>query len=397
MRNQAIVAYTALVGLCLLFSDTLPASDMNTAVGMALERDEGLQALDQRRLGLKERSVADGALPDPEIMIGAEGVPVTDPFNADMMTMYKVGMRQRFPAGSTRELARERTLHQADGLDADLQARRLDIARQTRLAWLEWATAWQSLELAREAVEAFAELNEITMTRYRAGTGRQRDVDQARMELAMLERRVLVKKTRLDEASSRLTRWTGQQPSGVPDLPADAEMPARNLDELSERLHRHPLLQASDYRIEAGVTDTRLARQAYRPSWMVEAGYAHTRGMDPMTMSRQSDKLFAMVSFSIPLFTANRQDRRLTAARSELEALNHDRGLELQQMQGELDRQHSAWHRLTEQVEWLETRVLSSAEATVESTLSAYRADRATFDELVRAVHLPDASADRAR
>lgn len=386
MRNPVSSICRALAGTAvLLVSGAVSATDADTAINLAIERDEGLRALQQRQTALEERAVADGALPDPELMIGVEGVPVSDPLDADMMTMYKVGIRQRFPAGQTRELNRERTGQQATVIDAEIKARRLDIARQTRAAWLDWASAWEELELAGDAATAFEELDEITRARYRAGTGRQRDVDQAQLELAVLQRRILVKRTRVEEAATRLARWIGQRPGSAPAGSVDFPTPPGSVEALRSILLQHPALLVSDRQVDVGITDTRLARQAYRPSWMVEAGYAHTRGMDPMTMSRQSDKLFAMVSFSIPLFTANRQDRRLSATRSELQAVNHDRGLELQRLRGELDRQHSLWHSQNEQLEWMESRVLASAEATVESTLSAYRADRATFDELVRA------------
>ncbi len=386
MRNHAsVLCRTLVVSGLLVLAQTTQAWDADTAVNLALEQDEGLKALEQRQSGLSERAVADGALPDPEIMIGVEGVPVTDPFDADMMTMYKIGVRQRIPAGSTLELNRDRTLQEADGLAAEIAARRLEIARETRLAWLDWASANEALEVARETAGAFEELKSLTESRYRAGTGRQRDVDQARLELSVLERRILVEQTRLDKAASDLARWTGTKPPGTPQGWFQSTRTGEPTDRLRSKLLQHPVLAASDQRIEVGITDTRLARQAYRPSWMVEAGYAHTRGNDPMTMQRQSDKLFAMVSFSVPLFTGNRQDRRMASARAELEALGHDRGLQLQELRGNLERQLSLRDSNFDQLDWMESRVLANAEATVESTHSAYRADRASFDELVRA------------
>lgn len=385
MRNPVSNVSLLLGAVLLWLPHAALAWDADAAITMALERDEGLRALEQRRTALEQHAVADGALPDPEVMIGVEGVPVSEPFDADMMTMYKIGVRQSFPAGRTRQLSRQRTGQEAATIAADIEARRLDVARETRLAWLDWASAWEALEVSTEAALAFEELEEITAARYRAGTGRQRDVDQARMELALLQRRILVQRTRMEDAASRLARWTGQLPQDRPPRswePTGTPAPVQNLQ---SRLLDHPVLLARERQIEAGMTDTDLARQAYRPSWMVEAGYSHTRGMDPMTMSRQSDKLFAMVSFKVPLFTGNRQDRRLQAAREELRAVNHDRGLELQRMQGELSRKLSQWHSQNEQLEWMQSRVLASAEATVESTFLAYRADRASFDELVRA------------
>ena len=386
MRNPALyLRHAGLAGSLLLLPVLAAALDMDTAVDLAVERDEALKALERRVSSLSEQAVADGALPDPEILLGVEGVPVTDPFDADMMTMYKVGVRQRIPAGQTRSVNRQRTRAMADAVQAEYRARKLNVARQTRQSWLDWTAAAHSLDLARHNHEAFQELVEITEARYRAGTGRQRDINQARLELALFERRIIERQTELDDAASRLQRWTGLMPHhhttvAFPSWPEPAPD-----HELKHRLLNHPTLQVDEQRIEVGIHDTRLARQAYRPTWMVEAGYAHQRGTDPMTMSRQSDKLFAMVTFSLPLFTGNRQDRQLAATRDELMALNHDQDLRLQELGGQLSQQLRRWQRNSQHLELIDDTVLAEAETTVDVTFSAYRADRATFDELVRA------------
>ncbi len=361
------------------------AVELDRALELALARDEGLNALALRRQSLAENAIAEGALPDPEILLGAQGVPIDDPFGADMMTMYMIGVRQQFPAGQSRQLRRDRGLAESTAMGTDLTARRLEIERQVRLAWLNWAAQAEAIETAEYGLAAFAELVELTEARYRAGTGRQRDVDQARLEQALMARRILDLETRRDEAASALARWIGRLPEddrsiGLPDWSAAAIS-----DPDSERWRQHPVLVADGQRIEVGRLGTDLARQAYRPMWMVEAGYGHQRGSDPMGMGRQSDKLFAMVSLSLPLFTANRQDRRVAAAEAEHEALVHQRHLRIQEWEGRIREQQTRLDRQQRRFELLDDIILPEAERAVDSTLAAYRTDRASFDELVRA------------
>lgn len=385
MRNPFLSSAAALLLVLLLWSAAALALPLEHAVERAIERDDALKSAERRVAAMDESAIADGELPDPEIMIGAEGVPVDDPFSADMMTMYKLGVRQRFPAGQSRTLSQQRGRSNAQALTAGAQSRRLDVVRQTRMAWLDWVSAGQSLALARDSATAFGELLEITQARYRSGSGRQRDISQARLELALLQRRIIQAETRLDEAWAQLQRWTGPlapvtPPSQKPAWPQPAAVEA-----LEQQLTNHPLVIVDQHRIEAGRIDTQLARQSYRPQWMIEAGYAHQRGTDPMTQRSQSDKLFAMVSFSVPLFTSNRQDRRLAASNAELQAREFDRDSRLQSMTGQLHRQHSLWQSNQQHLELIDQTVLVEAEATVEATLSAYRSDRASFDELIRA------------
>lgn len=359
--------------------------ELSLAERLAVENDPALSALSQRIEARDARAVADGALPDPELLIGVQGVPVDDPLGADMMTQYRLGLRQRFPAGDTLDLRKRAGSREADALRARLEKRRLDVLKKTRSAWVDWAAARQSVQLTAASRSAFEDLLAITQARYRAGTGRQRDINQAQLELALLDQRILERRTAVDEAESRLERWTGLAPAGgfEPELP-DWHRPADRAA-FEQRLRSHPALKALEQQVAAGEVQVELAQAAYRPQWMVEAGYGHTRGNNPVTLQRQSDKLFAMVSFSLPLFTARRQDQRLTAARAELQARGHDIESRHRALRGELDQQWRLWHRHEERLRLLEKNVLVEADNTAQATLDSYRSDRASFDELIRA------------
>jgi outer membrane protein TolC len=370
--------------LLILMSRSASGMELPLAEELAIDNDPALSALSQRAAAEDARAVADGALPDPELLIGAQGVPVDDPLGADMMTQYRLGVRQRFPAGDTLGLRQRAGSRRADAVRAALEARQLDVLEKTRSAWVDWTAARQSLGVALASRQAFEDLLAITQARYRAGTGRQRDINQARLELALLEQRILERRTAVDEAASRLERWTGMAPNDgfEPEFPEWGRPAERS--RLEERLLVHPSLQVLEQQLAAEELGVELAEAAYRPQWMFEAGYGHTRGNNPATLQRQSDKLFAMVTFSLPLFTANRQDQRLSAARAEMQARGHDIDSRLRILRGELDRQWRLWHRHEERLRLLERDVLVEAENTAEATLASYRADRASFDELIR-------------
>ncbi len=360
--------------------------DIATAESIALERDAGLQAFEARSKGLREDAVADGALPDPEIMLGAEGIPVDAPGSSDMMTMYKLGVRQRIPAGQSRRYRAEKSGFMAEAEELGQAARKRTVLREVRAAWLDWAIADRELEVARAAERTFAELVETTEFRYRAGRGRQMDINQARLERARLQQRILTRESDVDRARAELARWLGNalgpsaHPSDLPEWPEPDDH-----SDLLEQLPAHPVIQAEERRARAGEAETRLARQAYRPEWMVEAGYAHQRGNDPMDGGRMSDRVFGMVSFSLPLFTANRQDRRLAAARKRLDGLERDREERIQEYEARLDRALTEWKRYGEILQLQDATLVPEAERAEVAARSAYKADQASFDELVRA------------
>ncbi|MGY6555441.1 MAG: TolC family protein, partial [Wenzhouxiangella sp.] len=322
------------------------ALPVELAVERALARDAGLQALGERARSLDQSALADSALPDPQLTLGAEGLPISDPFSADMMTMYTLGVRQSFPAGATRRLSGERGSTLARATEIEARARRLEVALQTRVAWLAWAAATESASRIEAMIAQTEALVELTERRYAAGTGRRQDESQARLELVLLERRRLDAATGIDAALARLQRWTGPMESihHAPRLPDWTRPVLRNAD-LASRLAAHPDLVAARTRVEAGELGAEIARQAYRPEWMLEAGYGHQRGSDPMG-GRMADKLFVMASVSLPLFTANRQDRRVDAALAERDAEEAQAQYILQRLSGELDEQIALRHRL---------------------------------------------------
>ncbi|AKS42045.1 TolC family protein [Wenzhouxiangella marina] len=362
-----------------------PALDLHQATELALQRDAALPAMAAERRALEELAVADAALPDPELLFGARGVPVDDPLDADMMTQYQLGLRQRLPNAEARRLAGERRLGQADLQVHAERLRRLEVRREVQQAWLEWTASRLRIDRLDEAARLLEEWVELTESRYRIGSGRQRDVDLARLELARLEQRRLEALASQARAATRLQRWTGrgpqaQAPASWPEWPAlDA------LEALIDASEMHPRMELRRARIEIGHIEQAQARADYRPDWMIEAGYAHTRGRDPMTQRRQSDKFFAMVSVSLPLFTDSRQDRRLAAARERSREQSERLSLETQIVEGELRTEHAQFEHQRDVARLIEERILPQAHQTLESTLSAYRNDRASFDELIRA------------
>jgi outer membrane protein TolC len=135
---------------------------------------------------------------------------------------------------------------------------------------------------------------------------------------------------------------------------------------------------------DASALQVDLARQRYRPGWAVDVAYGFRDGEDADGDDR-ADFLSAMLSFDVPLFTGNRQDRRVSSAAAE----ERGRRARLTEVQRELLASYEAatarWESLADRIEVFETRVVPSAEANVVATRQAYRNDVVPFDELVSA------------
>lgn len=362
------------------------ALDLAEAERIAVERDAMLRQLAAESQGMRERAVAEGQLMDPKLRLGAVNVPV-DSFSLDAedMTMLEVGVSQEFPAGRTRELTRKRMEQSAVAAEAVAADRRLVVQREVRRAWTELAYVARARQLVEGQAKWVEQMRASARARYASGEGRQLDVLQAGLDVAMLREQLL--DFDRDEAMRRaqLGRWIGDDQArhaNATALPARASL--EPLASLEERLLRHPAQQDFERRIAAAETATDLARQRNRPSWMLDVSYGFRDGEMTGGESRP-DMLSAMVSFDLPLFRANRQDREVAAARAETRALHEMHDDHQREMLAMLTEAWSVADRTAALERFYETDLLPLAEQSVQAALLAYGANRSMIDDVIAA------------
>ena len=374
--------------LWLVAVTALPAHalDLAAAERIAVERDAMLRQLAAEAQGMRDRAVAEGQLMDPKLRLGAVNVPV-DSFSLDAedMTMLEVGVSQEFPAGRTRELTRKRMEQSAVAAEAVAADRRLAVQREVRRAWTELAYVARARKLVEGQAEWVEQMRASARARYASGEGKQLDVLQAGLDVAMLREQLL--DLDRDEAMRRaqLGRWVGDDQARLANataLPARAAL--EPLATLEERLLRHPAQQDFERRIAAAETATDLARQRNRPSWMLDVSYGFRDG-EMMGGESRPDMLSAMVSFDLPLFRANRQDREVAAARAETRALHEMHDDHQREMLAMLTEAWSVADRTAALERFYETDLLPLAEQSVQAALLAYGANRSMFDDVIAA------------
>lgn len=387
-RSHSISRARSHAWLWLVAVTALPAHalDLAEAERIAVERDAMLRQLAAESQGMRERAVAEGQWMDPKLRLGAVNVPV-DSFSLDAedMTMLEVGVSQEFPAGRTRELARKRMEQSAVAAEAVAADRRLVVQREVRRAWTELAYVARARQLVEGQADWVEQMRASARARYASGEGKQLDVLQAGLDVAMLREQLL--DLDRDEAMRRaqLGRWIGDDRARLANataLPARASL--EPLATLEERLLRHPAQQDFERRIAAAETATDLARQRNRPSWMVDVSYGFRDGEMTDGESRP-DMLSAMVSFDLPLFRADRQDREVAAARAETRALHEMHDEHQREMLAMLTEAWSVADRTAALERFYEADLLPLAEQSVRAALLAYGANRSMIDDVIAA------------
>jgi outer membrane protein TolC len=190
-----------------------------------------------------------------------------------------------------------------------------------------------------------------------------------------------------DEAMRRaqLGRWIGEDEARRAEANS---LPSRStlepLPALEERLLRHPAQLDYERRIEAAQTATSLAQQRNRPAWMLDLSYGFRSG-NMVDGESRPDLASAMVSFDLPLFRGNRQDREVAAARAEARGLHEMHDDHQRDMRAMLAEAWSVAGRTAELEQYYESDLLPLAEQSVQAALLAYRANRAMIDDVIAA------------
>jgi outer membrane protein TolC len=352
---------------------------------VAIQRDAVLAQLAAESAGMRQRAIAEGSLMDPRLRVGAVNVPVNDwSLTAEDMTMVEVGVSQEFPSGRTRSLARQRMEQISTASLAAAQDRRRAVQREVRRVWVELAWIGAARELVDGQVQWVEQMRNAARARYASGEGRQIDLLQAGLDVAMLREQRLDLDREEAMQRAQLARWLGEEDAaraGPFILPARAELPP--LATLQAGLETHPAQQDYERRIEAAQTGVALAEQATRPGWMLDLSYGFRGG--EMDGKPRPDMVTAMVSVDLPFFRSGRTSAEIDAARAEAEGLHEMHTDHQREMRAMLAEAWTVVQRTGEIEQYYETDLVPLAEQTVKAAMLAYRSNRAMFDDVVEA------------
>ncbi|NHO63957.1 TolC family protein [Aestuariicella hydrocarbonica] len=400
MNIRWIPLMLVLVGIPVFAEGQFAQSQPNTltldgAIAQAIASDPWLSGSRYREEALTSESISAATLPDPKVSLMAANFP-TDSFdiNQEAMTQLTVGVSQMFPRGDSLELTRRQKQELAAQEPLLRQDRQEKVTATVTQLWLDAYRAQESIRLIEQDRSLFEHLVDATKARYSSALGRarQQDIIRAQLELTQLEDRLTVLRQQLESARKRLSEWIGGQASlplarslssNLEDEPSLATSQMNNDRWLFEQINRHPLLLAFDQRIEAMQTGVELVQQKYKPEWGLTAQYGY-RDDDPMGRDR-ADLFSVGVTFDLPLFTGNRQDKDVNAATSRAEALRTDRLLLARKLMAELNTTIVRIQRLNQRRGLYDRQLLPQMAEQAEASLTAYNNDHGDFAEAVRA------------
>ena len=351
-----------------------------------VKRSPRIEAARQRARAVEARVPGTRRLPDPRAQLGFMnyGVPSLRPM--ETLGMNQLQITQMLPLSG--KLA-------AAGRAADAQAAS-ERSRATDTRWEQRASAAaafydlyqldRSIEVAKESRRLMQDLSSISESMYRVGEGRQADVLRAQVEVARMDEEIIRMRAMREGASARLAALL-DRPAG-PALPS-VQLPVYpailpRVDSLQQAAAvSRPMIQSGEQDVKAAEASEQLARKEIWPDLEIGVQYGQRRaitGSDPTAMSTGTDRMASlMLGASVPIFARSRQFkmreesvamRRMASA--DLAALRADTRGRVAEAFAELSRARALQLLYR-------TTILPQAEASVTSSLSAYRVGSVPF------------------
>ena len=377
--------FKTITPVILLSSFSVQAEKMLTieqAVQTALQRDALINVYQSRSSAFKEQAVAEDTLPDPKIKFGVMNVP-TDSYalNQEPMTQVQLGIQQMFPRGNSLEIKSQRIASMATLEDARTENQRRKVTQDVRETWLELFYWLNAERVVRENRDLFRKLVLVTKQQYAAGRQKQQDVIRSELELGMLDDRETKITTMLEITRAKLEKYIGRDLS---DVELDTVLPLLNVKEQNTNwLEKHPVMNMQQAMVVANEKNIELAKQSYKPSWMLDVTYG--KRQDAINGAERADFVSAMVVFDLPLFTADRQDKKVAANKFRLNGALNSRDERKRELIKMWQAAQAKELRLSQRIKQYQSLLVPKARENTEAALFAYQSGRSDFTALMRA------------
>lgn len=369
------------------YSAPIPRLTLLGAENLAIHSSPELRKFKAESSALKNQSVADGQLPDPQLIVGAANVPTNSfSFTQDDMTMVNVGIQQAFPKGHSLAIKSQQTKALATADQRKVLAQKALLLRNVRDTWLDLYYWTQASKITAQNQQLFHHLLKSTESQYSTGKGNQSDVLQLEVEASRLHDQSAQIQQRIDVLRAQLGRWIGQNQahrslSGrLPHFPNPLP-----LQVIQSRLLEHPLLEVDSADISAARDEVAFAKEQYKPGWMLDVDYGIRQGTYTGMSGERSNFIGAQVTVDLPIFSHNRQGKRLQAAAYRLEAQELNRDAHYKDLLNELTAQYAVFQSLSERENYYGQHLIPEARQNAKAALISYQNTKTDLTSVLRA------------
>jgi len=357
---------------------------LDTFVTLAMANNPEVKASAERWQMVVERARQAGTLEDPMMMLRVQNALIRDPlnFDRDTMTAKVVGVSQKLPFYGKRDLMREEAGFEAEAERWVVEERRIELRRMVKETWYQIYLIDRSHETTSGNIGLLDAMIRLAESMYGVGKTSQQEIFQAQLERSKMEEmRIGLEQKRRSLVGS--LNSLAYRPAETPIAPM-AKMTITPVSLTSAELERlalahRPVLKSLQARIDKAGASTKLAEKEFYPDVTVSMEYMQR---DPAMDTPGYDMYAAGLTFNLPIQTDRRHakvaetqaERRMAV--QELAAQHNRIRLAITDGLAQLERSRKL-ARLYDQ------GILAQAASAAESSMAAYRTDKARFSEVL--------------
>lgn len=282
---------------------------------IAAENNPALKAAFYRYSAALQEAPQVGSLPDPEVMFGYFIAPVETRLGPQTA---RVSIMQMFPWFGTLDARSDAALLQAKAQFAQFKNRRNRLFYRVKEKWYQLYIINRKIETVEDNIEIIETLLDITLQKYKTGTGNQADILQVQIRIEDLK----IKKQLLRDEKKVLMREFNEllntdleRVKGIPSTLKPADLLMRKEQLIARVLENNPTLTSLDYKEESAEAAITAARLSGYPSFGIGAGYMFIGERPvPELENNGNNALVAKLSIKIPLFRDKYEAKKRQAA-----------------------------------------------------------------------------------
>jgi outer membrane protein TolC len=330
-----------------------------------------LEAARQMTVAAEARIKPARTLADPRLQFGLMNRNLPGFGLADPLGMNQLQVMQMVPIAGQLGLSGRIAEAQAGAVQARAADLSWELRARAAMAFYELYQVDRSIAVALTTQGLLRDIATTARTMYSVGQARQADILRAQVEVDRMTEEIARMQAMRDAAAARLNSLLNRPSATLVASPVLPRFPrelvtADSLERLA--LAGRPRLAAAALDVEAATAAQRRARREIWPDLQLGVVY----GQRPMAGGTER-MVSLMAGFSVPIWAGRRQ----LEMRRETQAMRLGAEAELSavraETRGRLGELTAAWRRSRDLRTLYATTILPQAEATVASTLSAYR------------------------
>ena len=320
------------------------------------------------------------ALPETQFTLQQFSVGSPRPFagytNSDF-AYIGLGFSQEIPYFGKRGLRAQVANHEADVRRVEIESVRRAVTGKLKAAYFRLAYLQQTLPVLERNDQSLKDIEQIVESRYRVGLGNQQEVLKAQLQHTKILQEITMRHRDVGQLEAQLKQLLNR-PQDSPDIvtePLAARALTHSVSELLSLVKRQNSgVQVQQAMLAKTESQVELAKKEFRPDFGIQYMYENTD---------RKFRDYYMASFSFTLPNRSRHRAELAEAQANQDRASKQLEAEIQRRMAEVQDQYVVAQTSAEQLKIYTDGLIPQSNATFQSALAAYQANRQDFQTLL--------------